>query len=121
MRLSLQILAKLPPAELRDVKEYEFHVAVNEYARSCGWKVVYFTRSAAKGADGNWRGIAPKGWCDSFMAHPVQRRLLAAEMKSETGRVRPEQQEWLDVLAAAGAETAIWRPRDAQAVMEALT
>lgn len=39
-------------------------------------------------------------------------RVLAIELKSETGKVRPEQQMWLDALAAAGVETHVIRPSD---------
>lgn len=39
-------------------------------------------------------------------------RLIAIELKSERGDVRPEQQEWLDAFAAAGSEAVIWRPSD---------
>ena len=35
--------------------------------------------------------------------------MLAAELKSRRGRVEPDQQVWLGLLAAAGVETFIWR------------
>jgi hypothetical protein len=45
------------------------------------------------------------------------RRSLCVELKTETGRVAPEQLRWLDALATAGHDVALWRPRD-QALME---
>ena len=37
---------------------------------------------------------------------------LFRELKSDTGRVRPEQMDWLSRLELAGADAAIWRPTD---------
>lgn len=34
------------------------------------------------------------------------------ELKSETGRLRPEQLDWLSRLNLGGADAAIWRPAD---------
>lgn len=35
---------------------------------------------------------------------------LFRELKTATGRVRPEQQQWIDALQAAGQDAAVWRP-----------
>jgi hypothetical protein len=40
------------------------------------------------------------------------KRVIFAELKTDRGRVRPEQQRWLDTLAAAGADAYVWRPAD---------
>jgi hypothetical protein len=39
-------------------------------------------------------------------------RFMARELKTDTGRVRPEQKAWLDGLAAAGVDSGVWRPAD---------
>jgi VRR-NUC domain len=39
-------------------------------------------------------------------------RVLYRELKTRKGRVRPEQQVWLDRLTAAGCDAGIWRPGD---------
>lgn len=52
---------------------------------------------------------SPAGWPDLVLVRGP--RLIAAELKSERGRVRPEQRVWLDALSqVAGAETYLWRP-----------
>lgn len=38
-------------------------------------------------------------------------RMVAAELKNETGKVTPDQAAWLDALGAvAGVEVYVWRP-----------
>lgn len=51
------------------------------------------------------------GWPDLILVRDGE--LIAAELKTETGRVRPEQYQWLEILAQVpGIETALWRPSD---------
>lgn len=48
-------------------------------------------------------------------------RLVAAELKSERGRLRRPQQEWLAALdRVPGVETYLWRPSDWSTVMAVL-
>lgn len=47
-------------------------------------------------------------------------RLVFAELKSAKGKVTPEQQQWLDALAATGAEVYCWRPGDLQEALRIL-
>lgn len=46
--------------------------------------------------------------------------LVVAELKTVKGRIRPEQQEWLDGLAACGIETHLWRPGQLDEVYDRL-
>lgn len=49
-------------------------------------------------------------------------RLIFAELKSEKGRVRPEQVGWLDDLSdVPGVECYLWRPSDFDEIVETLT
>lgn len=52
------------------------------------------------------------GWPDLALAHPTRCLLLLAEIKTETGRVKPEQEQWLNWLNAAGIDARLWRPSD---------
>lgn len=42
----------------------------------------------------------------------VRDRIVFAELKREKTQPTPEQRDWLDKLAAAGAEVYLWRPSD---------
>ncbi len=47
-------------------------------------------------------------------------RLIVAELKAEKGRLTPPQKEWLDALAFTGIETYVWRPSEADDVLQIL-
>lgn len=55
---------------------------------------------------------SPVGFPDLVMVHAAHGRLLFRELKAERGRYRAGQREWLEELAAAGADAGTWRPRD---------
>lgn len=57
------------------------------------------------------------GWPDLVI---VGNSVLYAELKSDRGRVSREQQEWHDILTAAGAEVHVWRPRHLQDIRRRL-
>jgi hypothetical protein len=50
------------------------------------------------------------GFPDSVIAGPAGQ--LFRELKSETGKLSPEQVKWKYVLLAGGADWAVWRPAD---------
>jgi len=91
--------------------ETQFQEAVVEAAQVHGWIVAHFR--PAKTEKG-WRtpvAADGKGFPDLVLAHP-QRGVLFRELKSEKGKVSPEQQVWIDTLTAGGADAGFWRPRD---------
>lgn len=47
--------------------------------------------------------------------------VLFRELKTDTGRVDPEQRKWLADLGVAGADADIWRPRDFNRARSELT
>ena len=118
-KISLPVMAALPPALLKEVHEHDLQLAVWRYAEMQGWRCHYTARSAFRLQDGSYRGTATPGWPDVIAIRAGV--MWAIELKSEVGRVRPEQREWMALLAdVPGVNTAIWRPRDAQAAIEAL-
>lgn len=58
------------------------------------------------------------GWPDLVLARPPE--LMFVELKTDRGRLRPEQRVWCDTLTACGQEVHVWRPRDWDAMMDRL-
>lgn len=77
-----------------------------------GWRVLHLRAGRTKrGKFGvQVTGKLGKGWPDLILAKPG--RLVAAELKSDTGKLTPEQLDVLQWLQGAGVETYIWRPAD---------
>ena len=92
-------------------READFQRGVIELARLCGWQVHYTTDS---------RRSTP-GFPDLVLWHPVHRRLMFRELKTQRGALNPSQKEVLQSLAEAGADVGVWRPADWDAIEEALT
>jgi VRR-NUC domain len=90
--------------------EKEFQRAVIQLARLNGW---HFSDSRRQVRPGVFVGDKEaKGFPDLVLVRA--QRLLFVELKSQDGRVKPEQQEALDLLSAVGGgvEAHLWRPAD---------
>ena len=84
---------------------------VIDYAHHCGLYVAHFR--PMKDARGRWRTAVAAdgaGYPDLTIVGPGG--VLYREMKGATERSLPEQLVWADRLLAAGADFAVWRPRD---------
>jgi hypothetical protein len=74
----------------------------------------------------SWRAYHPqlskwseRGWPDVALVRPP--RFVLAELKSEKGKITPQQQDWLDDLSRCpGVESFVWRPSDFEAIVEIL-
>lgn len=89
--------------------EADWERAVVQVAHLHGWKVAGF-RAAVVGK--SWQTPVrhdAKGWPDLVL---VRDRVIFVELKTKTGRVRPEQTEWIELLEAARQEVYVWRPSD---------
>lgn len=82
-----------------ELSEKDWQSEVIEIAGVGGWRH-YHTHNSRKSA---------KGFPDLVF---VRDRVVYVELKSEDGRLRPEQEEWLQALAKAGQEVYVWRPSD---------
>jgi VRR-NUC domain-containing protein len=81
--------------------ERELRQSIVRAAREFGWRV-YFTWSSMH---------SPAGFPDLCMVRGD--RLLFAELKTDKGKVTPDQQAWVDELRASGrCEVHLWRPAD---------
>jgi hypothetical protein len=96
------------PDPTKPLTEAQWQTVVLRYARQFGW-MSYHTLNS-------W-GSA-KGFPDLVLARPP--RLLVAELKSDKGKVKPEQEQWLDAIRACGVEAYLWRPADVEDVVQVL-
>lgn len=83
----------LPPQS-----EDEFQADVIGLAKLLGWRV-YHTRDS-RGSD--------SGFPDLVLVR--RGRLIFAELKTDTGKLRPVQEAWLTDLLETKAEVYLWRP-----------
>jgi len=83
------------------ISEKAFQAQVLDLARLSGW-LVYHTHDSRRSAP---------GFPDLVLVRPPV--VLFAELKSEEGRLRPEQRDWLEAMWGCGdVEARLWRPSD---------
>lgn len=86
----------------RDCSEEQLQNLVLAQAKRLGF-LSYHTHDSRRSAP---------GYPDLHMVNPKTNITLFRELKSQTGKLRPAQREWLNALRAAGHDTAVWRPID---------
>ena len=89
-----------------------------DLAHTCNWKSMHVRPSRVAGD--RWAtATSIAGWPDlTLLGHG---RALFVELKSEKGRLRPEQLEVIALLRAAGLDARIWRPSDWASIEATLT
>ena len=93
--------------QLTTETEAEFQDAVVALAALTGWQTMHVRRSIAR--KGQWATTTSvAGWPDLILWKPG--RFIAAELKSETGRLTATQKTVLGSLEAAGIDVRVWRP-----------
>ena len=94
------------------VSEAEFQEFVIDFAELHQWRVWHIADSRRQVRPGVFVGDTRfAGFPDLTMVRG--QRLIFAELKSETGRIRPAQRQTLDLLRAVpGVQAGIWRPSD---------
>ncbi len=99
-----------PPRRRPVLAESDWQAQVVEVAQRYGWQVQHHRKSLA-GTNGGWvTATTIPGWPDLTLYRPG--RILFRELKTNTGRVSPEQRVVLRDLKAAGCDVQVWRPRD---------
>jgi hypothetical protein len=87
------------------IPEKDFLATVRGMGEVYAWRVYQVLDTA------NYAKRTSKGWPDLFMVK--EGRALAIEGKTEKGRVTPDQQEWIELLATVpGITSGVYRPRD---------
>lgn len=99
-------MASAAEVVLGEITERAFQAEVLHLAGLFGWRVFHPYDSRR----------SQRGFPDLTLVRGD--RLVFAELKSEGGRVRPEQVEWLDALGGVGGcvEAFLWRPSDLDAI-----
>jgi len=91
------------------VTEKDFQRTVLELAKLTGWQTYHTFDSRRSEA----------GFPDLVLARDG--RIIAAELKTESGRVTEAQRDWLTALASCpGVEVFVWRPSDWTAIEQTL-
>jgi hypothetical protein len=96
----------------RDVTGGELQAGIEQLAEMLGWWWVHFRPAKTKKG---WRtpveGPLGEGWPDLFLAHPINRRILAIECKREIDDpVTPAQELVHSVFEASGIRIYTARP-----------
>ena len=91
------------------IREKDLREQIRSLVKIYGWRWA-FTQYSLR---------SPKGLPDLQLVRPP--RLIYAELKSETGKLSPEQEAWLeDLRGVPGVEVFVWRPHDIERVAEIL-
>lgn len=85
------------------MSEAELTTHVLKYAEDFGWTLRYHTHRSDR---------SDKGWVDWVFANLKQSRVIFVELKSQKGKVSPEQADWLAALKLCGQESYLFRPED---------
>jgi hypothetical protein len=87
------------------MSEKALQANVRKLAKDHGWRVYCW-----------WSSLhSPAGWPDLVCIREVneeQARMVCAELKSEKGKVTPDQVETIRLLRMAGHNVYVWRPSD---------
>lgn len=88
--------------------EAELQQLLTDAAHMHGW-LVFHDHDSRRNA---------RGFPDLVMVHGQRRRVLFLELKSDTGRLRPEQREWMAALDQCDTiGSAVVRPGDADQII----
>ena len=91
------------------ISEEDFMRSVMKIASECGWRV-YHTRDSRR---------SQAGFPDLTLVRTG--KIIFAELKSQKGRIKKEQQAWLDDLRKNGhVDVYLWRPSDLQDIIDRL-
>tara|TARA_R110000822_G_scaffold173141_1_gene312745 strand:+ start:549 stop:893 length:345 start_codon:yes stop_codon:yes gene_type:complete len=109
------------------MNEAEFEQVIVDTAHVFGWKVVGHRPMRTKhGWATGWK-YDGTGWPDLTLIHADRGILIAAELKTETGRLSTEQIEWGQTLETLETNTDsrlryyVWRPKNWDAILALLS
>lgn len=93
--------------------EADFQEQVIALARLHGWRVAHLRKVRVQRKNGSVYWETPvaadgKGFPDLILVRGT--RIIAAELKTDAGALKPEQTRWLDAFRGAGVCAVVWRP-----------
>lgn len=88
---------------LPGISEREFQGIIQQVALLHGFELGYHTHDSRR---------SEPGFPDLVLVSSRHGRILFRELKTDKGRVSPDQRKWIDGLTAAGADAGVWRPED---------
>lgn len=97
-------------AKKPQMTEAQWQKLIKELAEALGW-MHYHTYDSRR---------SEPGFPDDVLLHPIQRRVIFAELKTDTGRVSSEQKRWLLMLRQSGQAAYVWRPKHYQIIVRIL-
>lgn len=102
------------------LSEKDLQAAVMDLARRSGWMVAHWHDSRREVRPGVFVGDKDAaGFPDLVLVRNSE--LLFVELKSQKGKLRPEQHGWLEALTEAGQECHVWRPSDFEDITKRLS
>lgn len=112
---------RFAPHRVMVESERQFQDRIIQVAQLYGWKLIYHPPdnvpvTARSGA--RYVQNIKAGWPDLVLCRPPE--ILFWEIKTEKGKVKPEQEQWIDALHRCGLEVRIIRPSDFAWVQERL-
>ena len=92
------------------MREKALQKEIVDIARGQGWRVLHDFHPF----------MSDSGFPDLHMVHPVEKKVLIAELKAEGKNPREDQVEVLACYEAMGVPVFIWRPSDLPKIPEIL-
>ena len=116
------------------VKEADWQKPLIELLQTYGYRVAHFRPGMTSREYTNKKGETKKVWTTPVSADgagfpdivavkssfPKKRRILFIELKSDIGKLSPEQEQWKLAIVAAGGEYYLARPSDYETLVEKL-
>lgn len=102
----------------RAVTEKQFQTRLIQAARLHEWKICHFADSRKQVKPGVFVGDKDaSGFPDLAAAHP-KHGFICIELKTELGKLKDEQAQWLDALYRSGVRSFVARPSMEREVLE---